>query len=178
MGTDGNVAWRLDPLLGASLIEGAELVEVRATAPYDHLVRRPEGLERLVTVGRERFEGHACYEVVGVYAPPADFPAEEVPPASARSFREYYDVESGLLAGSVTYAPAGADGAPGRVTRVFEDYDERFGVLAAARHVQRTPNGTLVLEVDEVEYDDVPEDAFALPPEVEELLAADGAGRR
>jgi len=160
---DGTIGWMLHPIVGPELFEGATLAKARINAVYDQLLRRPEGLETYVTVAKKRFAGHDCYEVFGLYAFSEDVRAT----IADRSFREYYDVDTGLLVGLVERSKTTASSS--RVESVFSDY-ERFGAgLVATRTRQRSNGIELVLLVDEVEYDAVTDETFAIPDEIRAL---------
>lgn len=161
-GCDGRRAWTLQPMVGPQVLAGADLLKACAGAVYDHLLRRPQGLETLVTVARRRFEGKECYEVYGLYADPAG--SDPV----LRSFREFYDVSSGLLVGIVERSGSSTGNA--NVTRVFSDYAPLGGSLVARRTVQRSPGLTLVFTVEEVSYDAVSDEEFEVPQVAAALL--------
>lgn len=165
-GCDGERAWSVHPVVGPRLLEGATLAKARSGAVWDQLLRRPEGLERFVTVAREPFAGRDCFVVFGLAADPPDAPERE------RAFREFYAVDSGLLAG--LQEPAETSDGVVDLVRVFDDYRPVEGlpsVLVARRTVQRSGGLELVLEVDAIELDRVDDEAFAPPPEIETLLA-------
>ncbi len=165
-GCDGTRAWMAHPLLGPRVLEGADRVKACASAAWDALLRRPEGLEVYATVAREPFEGRACHVVFGRWAdPPGAAPSDP----ALRSFREYYDAETGLLAGVVE--PSGSSEGPVVVTRVLGDYAPLAGSLVARRTEQRSPDLTLVFRVEDVRYGGVEQDAFEAPAAVEALLA-------
>lgn len=162
-GCDGQAAWTMHPVVGPQVLDGATLVKARSGAVYDQMLRRPEGLETYATVGIQRFGQRECYEVFGLFAEPADASPRE------RSFREYYSVESGLLVG-VVEASETSEGLVD-VTRAFEDYQRMGDGLVARVTVQRSAGVELVLEVQQVEYDVLDEEAFECPPEIQRLLA-------
>ena len=165
-GCDGERAWMVHPVSGVEVFDGAAQLKACRSAVYDHLLRRPDGLEAYLTVGRTRFGGRECYEVFGLHA--AEDARQAALGVRERSFREFYSVDTGLLAGIIESSRS-SNGAV-EVTSRYEDYAAFGGSLVATRTVQRSPGFELVLTVESVVYDDVDDDQFELPGAVEKAL--------
>jgi hypothetical protein len=154
-GFDGTHGWSMSPMTGPMLLEGQQLEDRRFDAEFLGELRREERYSSMSTLERTDFEGRPCYRVRLV----RKTGGEDI---------EFYDVESGLKAGSVTTreTPMGAV----TVTTVEADY-RRFGRLLHPTTV-RTDMGPLrqVVTITSVEYDTVPASTFDLPPDVKALL--------
>ena len=163
-GVDDGRGWMIHPMVGVQVFEGAARIKARQNAGYEHLLERPAGIEVYRTVGRKRFDRRDCYEVFGLLSDSEGLGLD----VRERMFREYFEVESGLLAG----VEEASDSTTGTVMvrSTFRDYTDLGGSLVAKRTVQSSPGFDLTLTVESVEYDVVPEDAFELPEQVAELL--------
>ena len=164
-GYDGTVAWRTHPMMGATILDGVELDRMRLQADWNASLKSPDLYESIRTVGLETFGGKECYKVETVAKP-----AKGEDAAKTKKFRtttEFYEKETGLLAGSVSTnsSPMGEMA----VTVVTSEYEEFDGLLLATKLVQQTPQGDLVLTVDTVEFDTVAPKEFELPAEVKKL---------
>jgi hypothetical protein len=121
------------------------------------------------TVGQRDFEGKTCYEV-------------KVTTKWDEEYTEYYDIETGLLAGSVRSqeSPMGAIVA----TNVVVEYQDFGGIMVPIKAVQRAMGIESVVTITSIEYDVVDESVFELPADIQALLegqpkdtTASGAGR-
>ena len=81
----------------------------------------------------------------------------------------YFDVETGLLAGTdVENTP----GPPGRMTMSFDDY-KRFGPIRyATRMTTRAADGReMVTRVISLDHDPIPSSRYELPPAIKQLAS-------
>ncbi|MGD2136395.1 MAG: hypothetical protein PVF27_09550, partial [Gemmatimonadales bacterium] len=81
---------------------------------------------------------------------------------------EYYDADTGLLAGSVRQmeSPMGAM----ETTSMLSDYRDFGGLLVPAQTTQRTMGIDQIITVTGVEYDVVDPAVFELPDEIRALV--------
>jgi len=164
-GFDGEHAWQVHPMIGARLMEGVEAMQIASQAAYGNGLRDPAGYETIETLGKEAFDGDECYKLKLVAKAAEGMDAEKT--RKARTSIEFYAIDSGLLVGSlVTQAsPMGEV----EVKQVFADYAKFGEELVPTRIVIAMSMGEYVRTVESVEFDGVPPDAFALPPEIAKL---------
>lgn len=158
-GYDGKVGWSINPLTGPKLLEGKELEDLRDGADYYNEAAGVEAFKSAQTVERTKFEGKECYKVKLVRK-------------SGRELTRYYDVKTGLLAGSVSTQESQMGAI--EVTTAVSDYKEFGGILAATKSVQSIAAGKFTITVTSIEYDSVDDKVFALPPQIKGLLPKQG----
>jgi hypothetical protein len=155
-GYDGRTGWSVHPATGPRLLEGDELAALLARAAFHAELHDSAQVARLETVGRERFAGKDCYKV------------RVVSRAGDESF-EYFDVATGLLAGVTATVTVG--GARVETTSLYDDYRRVGSLMAAMRTTERSSasRAEQVVTLTSVEYDVVPDEAFAPPAAVRAL---------
>jgi len=165
-GYNNGIAYRLNAMMGAQVIDGIELLQRSLEAGYGDLKERDK-FETIETVGREKFNGKDCYKVKLVAKPAEGMDAEST--KKARTIMEFYEVESGLNAGSV--ATTQSQMGEMEVTTLISDY-KKFGEgLKPTKTVQKTAMGEIVIEIESVDYpDDVDMKIFDLPKEIAALV--------
>lgn len=154
-GYDGEVGWSINPLMGPSLMEGAELAQTREQAVIAAALRDESTVPGRETLEQSEYEGEACWLVQLTWA-------------SGRESTDCYSIESGLLiASEMTQAsPMGEVSA----TTLYLDYQEFDGRLLPTRMIQRSSGQEQVLAVDTVEYRDVEPSEFELPEAIQTLV--------
>jgi hypothetical protein len=157
-GFNGEVAWSVNPMQGARLLEGRELEQLREESGIAAILRRAEMTSSMETVAKSEMQGQACYQVKVVYK-------------SGRESTECYSVESGLLVGAVTKqtSPMGTVD----VTTLVSDYKEIGGIKTAMKTTMQMMGQEQVMTFSKVEYDG-PDDAkaFELPPAIKTMVEA------
>jgi hypothetical protein len=153
-GFDGSVGWSIDPGIGPRVLEGRELDELQHSAEFYSELKDPSEFKSVRVLERATFEGKECYAV-------------ELVRPSGISIVEYYDVTSGLLAGSRMESTSAMGSIP--TVAVVEEYREFGGVLLPTRARQRAMGVEWVLTITTVEHDVVPDEAFAPPPAIAAL---------
>lgn len=135
-GTDGKVAWSMDPMSGPRLLEGAELRAMLDGANMLAAVRDPSLVESMQTVERTEMRGQACLKVKVVWK-------------SGRESSDCYSVDSGLLiATSATQeSPMGSM----EVVTHLSDYKQMGGVLMPSKMTQSVMGMEQVMTIDSVE---------------------------
>jgi hypothetical protein len=154
-GYDGKVGWAIDPAVGPRLLSGAELEEVRHSADFYYDLHDPAGFRSITVIRRAPFEGRDCYAVRLVR--PSGF-----------ELVEYFDVRNGLIDGMRMSSSSPMGTVPDVVT-VLDDYRRFGGLLMATVARQKALGIDSTLTLDHVEYDTVPDAAFAMPPEIAAL---------
>jgi hypothetical protein len=154
-GFDGTVGWLVDPMMGPMLLQGAALAEMKADADYYGALHDDGTYRSLETVERTVFEGTPVYKV-------------RVERRSGGEDFEFYDIASGLLAGSTgkRTLPMGTFD----VTTVLSDYKDFGGLRLATRSRQRMMGIEQVMTIGSVEFDTVDATTFALPPSIKALV--------
>jgi hypothetical protein len=154
-GYDGTIAWMINPMQGAQIMEGKAGDAMRQAADWRLLTYAPGSYTSATVVGPADFEGRKAWQVRTV-------------PAIGPETMEYFDQETGLRLG----ATAKVSGEMGEmdVRTVFRDYTA-FGDVKLPKTVvvQNPVVGEFTVTVDAVEFDKVPESAFVLPDAIKAL---------
>lgn len=170
-GYDGKNAWMVQPMIGARLLSGTELLQASLEADYDAALKRGDKYLSMETVGQEAFEGKPCYKVKLVAKPMEGMDAEASLPA--RTSFEYYEVTTGLLAGTSGFVDSEMGSGP--FTTVSSDYKEFGGQLLATRTQVRQSGVEIQLLFASVEYDTATPETFVPPIEIRKLLEGEAA---
>lgn len=158
-GYDGEVGWSMNPAMGPMVLEGRELDQMRQQADYYGPLSRDLYVDSMRTIEQTDFDGHPCYAI-------------RVFTKWGESYVEYYDVETGLLAGSVRTVSS----AMGEIesTSFAREYRDFGGVLTPTQNVQRAMGVEQVMSVDSVAYDAVDPETFELPEAIKALVGEAG----
>lgn len=151
-GYDGTTGWSTNPATGPQVLQGAELALTRYSAlwPGDW-----DAFQTMETVAATDFEGKPCYQV-------------HLVTRDSLEVTLYYDRETGLQRGTSFTQESAMGKVP--VTAVLSDYQDFNGIKLPTRTVQRAMGIEQVLTLDSVDFDTVPDSAFALPPEIKALV--------
>jgi hypothetical protein len=154
-GYDGKVGWTISPASGPALLTDTALEQAAEDAVFEAVLHPPAMTTELVTVGQTVFNGQQSYQVKVVYR-------------SGRESFEYYDVVTGMKLGTEG-RPETEFGATPTTTFLY-DY-ESFGPLKQATRIVQRPLGfEQVVRLTSFDYDQVPDDAFDLPPSIKALI--------
>ena len=154
-GFDGKVGWRIDPMLGPSLIEGSMLEELKKSSDMYKDLDPSKIWSKAETKGAVNFGGVPCYEIA-VTGGPGDGAL-------------YYDIQTGLTRGMMLTVESSMGKLPS--TTMMSDYKEFDGVKIATRTDIETMNIKEVLVVDSVDYKLIDPAIFNLPPEIKALVS-------
>jgi hypothetical protein len=154
-GFDGEVAWMINSAMGAMLIEGKNLQQLKQQADFYSVLHPEEHIQSFEPVARKDFEGKQCYEV-------------RVVTNWDEEYTEYYEVETGLQLGSVRTQESPMGGI--EATTVVEMYQQFGSILVPTKIVQRAMGMEQIMTITQIEYDVVADSMFAIPPEIQELL--------
>ncbi len=167
-GFDGKTAWMVQPMMGARLLSGTELMQAKLEADYDGGLKQGDTYESMRTVARKPFEGIDCYEVELIAKP-----LDGMDPASTLATRtslEYYEVASGLLVGTSGRQEGEMGGGP--VTSIVSDYKDFGGQLLATKTKVRASGQEFVILIESVEFDTATPTTFTPPVEIQRLIEA------
>ena len=154
-GFDGKVGWRIDPMLGPSLIEGSMLEELKKSSDMYKDLDPSKIWTKAETKGAVNFGGVPCYEIA-VTGGPGDGAL-------------YYDIQTGLTRGMMLTVESPMGKMPS--TTMMSDYKEFDGVKIATRTDIEMMNMKQVLVVDSVDYKSIDPAIFNLPPEIKALVS-------
>jgi len=154
-GYDGEHGWAVNPMMGPMLQQGKELEQARYDADFYGELREPKKYKSITTVAKADFEGRPCYKVSLVH------------PDGSEDF-EFYDVETGLRAGSVNTreSPMG----PVTSTSVEGGYKKFGDLLQPTTLTVKAMGIEQKITLSSIEYDDVAPSAFELPAAVKALI--------
>jgi hypothetical protein len=153
-GYDGDVAWTLDPMQGARLLDGAELQQARDQSAWGAATRDRELIQEMQTVERTEVAGTACYKVRIVWK-------------SGREQHDCYATDTGLLMATMTRQ----ESQMGQIevqTRVM-DYKEFGGVKMPTRIMQEAGPQQVIITIGDVEFDTVTAEELAPPAQIKAL---------
>lgn len=150
-----DLAWSMDPFNGPRLIEGEELQAQIEQSEAGAILRDPEFVAAMETVGREEMGEQACYRV-------------RVSWKSGRESFDCYAIDSGLLIGMESMQPSPMGDI--LAVTVISDYRD-FGNIKAPTSSQVEVMGqTQVLVIESIEFGPPADDLFALPPAIQGLI--------
>jgi hypothetical protein len=154
-GFNGTSAWSVSPMTGPMLLDGEQLEEKKFDADFYSELHEEGRYKAMETVEKTVFEGRPAYKV------------RLLKKSGAEDF-EFYDVETGLKAGSITTRTTPMGSVTG--TTIETDY-RKFGKLLTATTVKQTTMGVQqVITVTNIEYGNVPDAAFDPPPAIKGLI--------
>jgi hypothetical protein len=156
-GYDGVVGWSIDPAVGPRLLDGKELEELRYSADFYDDLHDLKSFQSVEVLERVSFEGRDCFKVKLVR--PSGF-----------EYIEYFDAATGLLAGAVTNSTSQMGTV--QVTTIVGEYKQFGGILFPTSSRQKMMGLESVMTFTSVDYDPLPDDTFALPPQIAALAAA------
>ncbi|MFI4897307.1 MAG: hypothetical protein ACIARR_05735 [Phycisphaerales bacterium JB059] len=154
-GYNGQVGWSNNPFEGATLMEDQQLRDIQLQADLFNALTPEKYYETITYEGESTFNGEKVH-VVKL----ADDEASDV--------TRYYSVESGLLIGS-TSLQAGNFGEV-EVKSTVSDYKDFDGMLFATKNTQSIGPQVIEITFDNVTFDEVDDDVFALPPAIQALV--------
>ncbi len=154
-GYDGKVGWSVNPATGPAVLEGKALADMIDQADFYNVLHDPKSFKSMQTIAQTEFNGKQCYKV-------------KLTRTTGHESTEYFDVETGLQAGTVTTqeSPLGAM----KVTSTVADYKNFQGMLLPTKVSQKIEGMEQIIILESYEFDKVPESAFDLPPAIKPLV--------
>lgn len=155
-GTDGEVAWEVVPMMGASLKTGAERDLMIREAFFHMPLEWRKLYKEAKCVDLAEFEGEKCYKVV-------------LTPKTGDELTEFFEQDTGLLRGIEMSVETMMGKMP--VTVILQDYKEVYGILYPHTTTQKVSGQEMVITVESIEHNvDMPKDRFKLPDEIVALI--------
>ncbi len=154
-GFDGTIGWMINPMAGPMLIDGKQLDQMKMQADFYSDANKLKDYVTIETMEKADFEGSPCYKV------------RLVDNSDEESF-EYYDVETGLLAGRNMKVDQGMGQMD--VVIVESDYKQFDDMKIATKSVQKVMGMEMVVAVESVEFDKIDHSIFKLPEEIKKLV--------
>lgn len=154
-GFDGTRGWSQSPMTGPMILEGKQLEEKRFDSEFHGELRAEDRYSSMTTLEQTTFEGRQCYKLKLV----RKTGGEDI---------EFYDVATGLKAGSITTRESQMGTITG--TQISGEY-RKFGNLLQPT-VVKSQIGQLeqVITLTSIEYDNVPASVFEIPAGIKALL--------
>ena len=158
-GCNGETAWDLSVMQGASVKEGEELEKALFDAAFNPELHWRDRYTSIDVRAEEELDGAVCYRVV-------------LTPAVGDSITAHVNTETWLTVKTETVSNSGM-GSISIVTDLL-DYREVDGVKAPFMMKMVLMGAQeMITTVDSVEFNvEIPEGIFDLPPEIQELIAA------
>jgi hypothetical protein len=154
-GYDGKIGWSLSPMTGPTLTQGKELEQKRFDSDFLSELHTDTRYESMTTLEKTDFEGRPCYKLRLVRRGGG----EDI---------EFYDVETGLKAGTITTRESPMGSITG--TSIETDY-KKFGPLLQPTTIKQTVMGIQqVITLTSVEYDKVDPAIFDAPAQIKALV--------
>jgi hypothetical protein len=154
-GFDGTTAWAMSPMTGPMVVTGEELEQKKFDADFNAMLDVASRYESMKTVEQTTFEGRPVYKL-------------ELTRKGGGIDTEYYDVETGLKAGSVLERknPMGTIS----VTTALSDY-RKFGAIMQPTTLSQSLMGAkIVMTITSVEANKVDPAVFELPAEIKAIV--------
>jgi len=154
-GHDGTVAWAVDPMRGARILEGLEKNAITDQADFDSSLRLARYFKSAETVEKTTMGGQECYKVKLVWN-------------SGRETFDCYSLADGLLIARVETQQSDM-GAIEAVT-LLQDYSDFGGVRLPKKMLVTAMGMEQVMTIEAVDYAAIDASRFELPAEIKALV--------
>jgi hypothetical protein len=154
-GSDGKIAWSMDPMSGPSLMQGKALADAISEAQFDAAFNGPDYVKEATTLEKTKFGDRPAYKIHLV----SKFNSEET---------IYLDAESYLPIGveKISETPMGS-----MPTTTSTGEFKKFGAfMQPTVMVQSAMGFEQVIRITSYEFDVVPPAACDLPPAIKALI--------
>ncbi|MGA2740607.1 MAG: hypothetical protein ABSG65_24620 [Bryobacteraceae bacterium] len=155
-GSNGTVAWSINPGEGPRIKEGDERATALRTDAMHTEIRWRDFYKKAELAGTEDVGGKACYKVV-------------LTPNEGDAETRYYDKGSNLLVKVVlpVNTPQGAVTAEQEIS----DYRDESGILVPHTIAQKLPNIEILIKIANIKRNaEIPPSRFDLPAEIKALM--------
>jgi zinc protease len=161
-GCNGEVAWDMSTMQGASVKEGKELEKAIFQAAFSPELRWRERYSNVDVQAEEEIDGTACYKIV-------------LTPTVGDTTTAYVDAETWLIVKTETVS--NSDMGSISIVTSPSDYREVDGVKVPFMiSILLMGAQEMTTAMESVEFNvEIPEGTFDLPAEIQELLAAEEA---
>ena len=154
-GFDGTHGWSHSPVTGPMLLDGKQLEERKFDSEFYGELRDESRYSSMTTLEQTEFDQRPCHKVRLVRK-------------SGGEDIEFYDVATGLKAGSITTRETHMGKVT--VTTVETDYRKFGNLLQPTTIKSQTAGMEQVITIAAVEYDNVPASVFEMPAEIKALI--------
>ncbi len=158
-GYNGKVAWAMDPMQGARLLEGAELQQTMDQSQWGYAVRSSELIEEMETVERTTMGGTECYKVRLVWK-------------SGRESHDCYAVDTGLIVATIMEQVSQMGTI--HTETLMSEYKEFGGVKMATRMSANMMGQPMLVQLNDIEFGTVSASDFELPAQIKALTEERG----
>jgi hypothetical protein len=143
-GTDGKVAWGIQPGAGAAKLPAEDAAYVIEASATGDAFLDPTRFAKSAVTAKEVYDGVECYKV-------------ELSMKSGRSRIDYFEVSTGLRRAQVLMTSAGEQ------RTAFHDYKAFDGKMAPTKVVQSNAQGDVIITINTVTFTTNDPKLFALP---------------
>ena len=150
-GFDGTRGWRASSMTGAELLTGKAFEDQQLESDFYSELTHENRYASVTTTAQAEFEGRPCYRI------------RLVRKTGDEEEFELYDVQTGLMAGSITKYESPIGRIAG--TTVLGDY-RKFGDLLQPTTVKMQGMLLQVITIATIEYDKVLPSVFDVPPQL------------
>lgn len=154
-GFDGTHAWSINPMMGPMLLTGDELKQRALDSDFDASLNLGSRYSAMKTLEKTTFDGRECHKL----SMTRKEGGEDI---------HYYDVATGLSAGSTTSrkSPMGVI----TVTTTLQDY-KKFGDTLQPTVMKQSMQGVEIINTfTTIEFDKVDPAVFELPAQIKALI--------
>ena len=161
-GYDGKIAWAIDPMSGARIMDGDQLKQVKmqsdfyADLNYSKQYKEMKTMEKTVFADRPSYRVH----VVTEFGQDSDV---------------YFDVETGLINGMESTSDSQM--GPMKTTTTMSDYKDFGGIKKATTTKVEAFGQEQLLTLKSIDFDTVKESVFDLPEEIKTMVADQAASK-
>ena len=156
-GTNGTVAWDVNPMAGPRLLADKELTAMSENADfYANLLYTSDRFASMETVGDTTINGEKAYAV------------KMVRKGSMKESMSYFSATSGLLMGGSSSQESQMGVL--QISQTVKDYKKFGSLLMPTRIEQSMGPQSMVMTIQDVTINGAPETAFAIPEQVKPLI--------
>ena len=154
-GFDGTTAWALNPMVGAQLVTGKELAQMKEQADMHSILHPEKFVKARETVEKTTFDGKEAFKV-------------KVTPIEGDEYHEFYEAATSLLIGTVRKleSPMGTMEA----TNVVSEYQDIDGQKIAMKMKQSMMGMDQIITIKKAEFVPVDPTVFEVPKEIKALV--------
>jgi hypothetical protein len=157
VGTDGDVAWSINPMQGPRVLADQELAATKEGADFlGQLAFPADRFTSIEYVGAVDFAGEKTHQL------------KFVSKATGIVTQRYFSVTSGLLRGAEATTVTAMGSVESRAT--FSDYKAFGGVLFPTKTETAAGPQTIVMTTTNVELNTVPANAIAVPDAIKPMV--------
>jgi hypothetical protein len=147
-GFDGTVGWTAEPNESPKLVRGRQLAQLRDESAFDFDLHDEQAVRSMETIEVAEFEGRPCYKL-------------RVVTASLRESLEFYEVASGLFAGSISQRET--DKGLVTLKTIVSNYKQTDDVRLPRKLVLRSAGVEQVVTIMGVTHNKVDDSVFEVP---------------